>query len=91
MQAVLDEVIDVSYGGLGPVLRFRSEGKPVRIIVSMARGLAQKLVTQARLTSVDRLKGVSWALDGFGTLSHHMARRLVRALGIEESDIDWQR
>ena len=91
MQAVLDEVIDVSYGGLGPVLRFRSEGKPVRIIVSMARGLAQKLVTQARLTSVDRLKGVSWALDGFGTLSHHMARRLVRALGIEESYIDWQR
>ena len=91
MQAVLDEVIDVSYGGLGPVLRFRSEGKPVRIILSMARRLAQNLVTQARLTSVDRLKGVSWALDGFGALSHHMARRLVRALGIEESYIDWQR
>ena len=34
----------------------------------MARGLAQKLVTQARLTSVDRLKGVSWAPDGFVTL-----------------------
>ena len=59
MQAVLDDVVDVSYGGLGPVLRFRSEGKPVRIILSMARGLAQNLVTQTRLTSVDRLKGVS--------------------------------
>ena len=90
MQAVLDDVVDVSYGGLGPVLRFRSEGRPVRIIVSMARGLAQNLVTQARIKSVDQLKGVSWALDGFGALSHHMARLLVRALNIEESDIDWQ-
>jgi len=90
MQAVLDDVVDVSYGGLGPVLRFRSEGKPVRIIVSMARGLAQNLVTQGRITSVDQLKGVSWALDGFGALSHHMARLLVRALDIQEADIDWQ-
>jgi ABC-type nitrate/sulfonate/bicarbonate transport system substrate-binding protein len=90
MQAVLDDVVDVSYGGLGPVLRFRSEGKPVRIIVSMARGLAQNLVTQARITAPDQLKGVSWALDGFGALSHHMARLLVRALGIDETDIDWQ-
>ena len=64
IQAVLDDVVDVSYGGLGPVLRFRSEGKPVRIILSMARGLAQNLVTQTRLTSVDRLKGVSWRSMG---------------------------
>ena len=90
MQAVLDDAVDVSYGGLGPVLRFRSEGKPVRIIVSMARGLAQNLVTQARITSADQLKGVSWALDGFGALSHHMARLLVKALNIEESDIGWE-
>lgn len=90
MQAVLDGAVDVSYGGLGPVLRFRSEGKPVRITVSMARGLAQNLVTQARYTSPEQLKGVSWALDGFGALSHHMARLLVKALGISESDIDWQ-
>lgn len=90
MQAVLDGRVDVSYGGLGPVLRFRSEGKPVRIIVSMARGLAQNLVTQARITDVSQLKGCSWALDGFGALSHHMARLLVRALGMPESEIDWQ-
>ena len=90
MQAVLDDVTDVSYGGLGPVLRFRSEGHPVRITVSMARGLAQNLVTQARITTPEQLKGVSWALDGFGALSHHMARLLVKSLNIAESDIDWQ-
>ncbi len=90
MQAVLDDAVDVSYGGLGPVLRFRSEGSPVRIIVSMARALAQNLVTQDRITSLDQLKGVSWALDGFGALSHHMARLVVRALKIGEDEIDWQ-
>lgn len=90
MQAVLEGKVDVSYGGLGPVLRFRSEGKPVRIVVSMARGLAQNLVVQQRITSTDQLRGCSWALDGFGALSHHMARLLVRALGIAESEIEWE-
>jgi ABC-type nitrate/sulfonate/bicarbonate transport system substrate-binding protein len=90
MQAVLDDVTDVSYGGLGPVLKFRSEGQPVRIVVSMARGLAQNLVVQERITSPDQLRGVSWALDGFGALSHHMARLLVKALNIGEDEIDWQ-
>jgi ABC-type nitrate/sulfonate/bicarbonate transport system substrate-binding protein len=90
MQAVLDGKVDVSYGGLGPVLKFRSEGRPVRIIVSMARGLAQNLVVQKRITSTDQLRGASWALDGFGALSHHMARLLVRALGIAESDVRWE-
>lgn len=90
MQAVLDGRVDVSYGGLGPVLRFRSEGRPVRIVVSMARALAQNLVVQKRIETKDQLRGVSWALDGFGALSHHMARLLVRALGIGEDEIDWQ-
>lgn len=90
MQAVLDGKVDVSYGGLGPVLRFRSEGKPVRVIVSMARGLAQNLIVQKRITRPDQLRGCSWALDGFGALSHHMARLLVRALGIPESEIKWE-
>jgi ABC-type nitrate/sulfonate/bicarbonate transport system substrate-binding protein len=90
MQSVLDKNVDVSYGGLGPVLKFRSEGKPVRVIVSMARGLAQNLVTQSRITDPAQLKGCSWALDGFGALSHHMARLLVAALGIDENKIDWQ-
>lgn len=90
MQAVLDGKVDASYGGLGPVLRFRSEGKPVRIIVSMARGLAQNLIVQKRITSVEQLRGASWALDGFGALSHHMARLLVRVLGIAEDQIKWE-
>lgn len=90
MQAVLDGRVDASYGGLGPVLRFRCEGKPVRIVVSMARGLAQNLVVQKRFTSTDQLRGASWALDGFGALSHHMARLLVRALGIAETEIKWE-
>lgn len=90
IQAVLDGEVDVSYGGLGPVLRRRSENHPVRIVVSMARGLAQNLVVQKRIKTKDQLRGVSWALDGFGALSHHMARLLVRALGVGEDEIDWQ-
>ena len=90
INAVLDGKVDVSYGGLGPVIKTRAEGKPVRAIVSMARGLAQNLIVQKRIKSVDDLKGVSWALDGFNALSHHMARLTVRALGIDEKDIDWQ-
>lgn len=90
MQAVLDGRVDASYGGLGPVLRFRSEGRPVRIVVSMARGLAQNLIVQSRITSVEHLRGASWALDGFGALSHHMARLLVHALAIAETEIKWE-
>lgn len=90
MQAVLDGRVDVSYGGLGPVIRFRAEGAPCRIVVSMARGLAQNLVVQKRIESTEALRGVSWALDGFGALSHHMARLVVRALGIGEDEIDWR-
>lgn len=90
INAVLDGTVDVSYGGLGPVVKSRAEGNPVRAIVSMARGLAQNLIVQNSITSTDDLKGVSWALDGMNALSHHMARLTVRALGIDEGDIDWQ-
>ncbi len=90
IRAVLEEKVDVSYGGLGPVLKARCEGQPVRIVVSMARGLAQNLVVQARIKDVNQLRGASWALDGFGALSHHMARLVVKALGIAESEIRWE-
>ena len=90
INAVLDGTVDVSYGGLGPVIKARAEGNPVRAIVSMARGLAQNLIVQKSIRSTDDLKGVSWALDGTNALSHHMARLTVRALGIDEADIDWQ-
>ena len=90
INAVLDGTVEVSYGGLGPVIKARAEGNPVRAIVSMARGLAQNLIVQKSIKSTDDLKGVSWALDGTNALSHHMARLTVRALGIDEADIDWQ-
>lgn len=90
MKSVLDGVTDASYGGLGPVLKFRCEGAPVRIVVSMARALAQNLVVQERFKTVEDLRGASWALDGFGALSHHMARLTVKALGIAEDDIRWE-
>ncbi len=90
INAVLDGTVDVSYGGLGPVIKSRAEGNPVRAVVSMARGLAQNLIVQKRIGSTDDLKGISWALDGMNALSHHMARLTVRALGIDEADIDWQ-
>ncbi|MEE2760591.1 MAG: ABC transporter substrate-binding protein [Pseudomonadota bacterium] len=90
VQSVLDGETDVSYGGLGPALKFRAEGAPVRIVVSMALALAQNLVVQQEITDTTQLRGVSWALDGFGALSHHMARLTLRALGISEDEINWE-
>ena len=89
-KAVLEDRVDVGYGGLGPATAARAEGAPIRIVVSMARGLAQNLVVQKSITSTEGLRGVSWALDGFGALSHHMARLVVRALGIGEDEIEWR-
>jgi ABC-type nitrate/sulfonate/bicarbonate transport system substrate-binding protein len=90
INAVLDGAVDVSYGGLGPAIKSRAEGHPIRAVVSMARGLAQNLIVQKSITSTDDLKDVSWALDGMNALSHHMARLTIRALGIQENDVDWQ-
>ena len=56
----------------------------------MARGLAQNLVVQTRITEPDQLRGASWALDGLGALSHHMARLTIAALGIADDEIDWR-
>ena len=90
IDAVLDGRVDACYGGLGPAIAARADGAPVRIVVSMARGLAQNLVVRKSITAPDQLRGVSWALDGFGALSHHMARLIVAALGIAENEIDWR-
>ena len=90
IEALLDGRVDVAYGGLGPALSARAGGAPVRIVVSMARALAQNLVVQADIAEPDRLRDRSWALDGFGALSHHMARLAVRALGIAEDEIEWR-
>ncbi len=90
VKAVLEDRVDAAYGGLGPVLKHRCEGHPVTIFVSMARGLAQNLVAQGDIATASELPGKSWALDGFGALSHHMARLVVAALKINEEDIKWE-
>ncbi|MEX2455211.1 MAG: ABC transporter substrate-binding protein [Rhodospirillaceae bacterium] len=90
INAVIEGRVDVSYGGLGPLTKARAEGNRVRAVVSMARGLAQNLIVQNRIRSTDDLRGVTWALDGINALSHHMARLTVRALGIDDKEIDWQ-
>lgn len=87
MRAVLEGHADVAYAGFGPVLALRAQGHPCRIFVSQARALAQALVVQRATSS---LRGIVWAVDGFGALSHHMARLVVRALGIPESEIRWE-
>jgi NitT/TauT family transport system substrate-binding protein len=86
-RAVLEGHADVAYAGFGPVLALRAHGHPCRIFVSQARALAQALVVQTKITS---LRNVTWAIDGFGALSHHMARLVVRAMGIAEADIRWE-
>ncbi|MEM7567616.1 MAG: hypothetical protein AAF321_10345, partial [Pseudomonadota bacterium] len=90
MGKVLAGEVDAAYGGLGPVLQLRGEGEPLRILVSMARALAQNLVVQPHITSTDALRGASWAVDGINALSHHMARSIVAALPLTEDEIDWR-
>jgi ABC-type nitrate/sulfonate/bicarbonate transport system substrate-binding protein len=89
-RATLDGVADIAYAGLGPVVGARAAGEPCRIVVSMARALAQNLVVRRAVATTEGLRGARWAVDGMGALSHHMARLVVAALGIDEGDIDWQ-
>ena len=90
MNKVLDGEVDAAYGGLGPVLQLRSQGHPLRIIASMARALAQNLVVQPHIKSTADLRGASWAVDGIGALSHHMARSIVAKLPMTDDDIKWR-
>ena len=90
MTAVLEGRADVAYAGFGPVLKLRAEGAPCRIFVSQARALAQALVVRNSLRNENELAGCTWAVDGIGALSHHMARLTVRALGISEETVDWK-
>lgn len=85
-KAALEGKVDVAYAGFGPVVALRAEGHPCRIFVSQARALAQALVVRK---DVSNLSGVTWAVDGIGALSHHMARLVVRALKIPEQEISW--
>jgi ABC-type nitrate/sulfonate/bicarbonate transport system substrate-binding protein len=85
-KAALEGKVDVAYAGFGPVVALRAEAHPCRIFVSQARALAQALVVRKAVT---KLNGVTWAVDGIGALSHHMARLVVRALKIPEQEINW--
>jgi ABC-type nitrate/sulfonate/bicarbonate transport system substrate-binding protein len=85
-KAALEGKVDVAYAGFGPVVALRAEGHPCRIFVSQARALAQALVVKK---DVSDLRGITWAVDGIGALSHHMARLVVRALKIPETEINW--
>lgn len=85
-KAALEGKVDVAYAGFGPVVALRAEGHPCRIFVSQARALAQALVVRK---DVSDPRGVTWAVDGIGALSHHMARLVVRALKIPETEINW--
>ena len=90
MTAVLEGKAEVAYGGFGPIVSLRAQGKPCRIFVSQARALAQALVVRNDITDLNALKGKTWALDAIGALSHHMARLVVRAAGIAEAEIRWE-
>lgn len=90
MRLALDGAVDVAYGGLGPMLRLRAEGAPVRVVVSMARALAQNLVVRPSVARAADIPGKVWAVDGIGALSHHMARVIVDALGLHEGAVDWR-
>ena len=89
MGAVLGGQADVAYAGFGPIVALRAGGQPCRIFVSQARALAQALVVDKRISGVKQLRGKVWAVDAIGALSHHMARLLVRALGLAEEAILW--
>jgi ABC-type nitrate/sulfonate/bicarbonate transport system substrate-binding protein len=89
MRLALARDVDAAYGGLGPALQLRAEGEPLRIVCSMARALAQNLVVTPRVGAVEDLVGARGAVDGIGALSHHMARCVLAAAGIPESDVEW--
>ena len=88
-RAVLEGKADVAYAGFGPVIAARAQGQPCRIFVSQARALAQALVVQKGI-EVSALRNITWAVDGIGALSHHMARLVVRALGIAKDQMRWE-
>lgn len=90
MTKILDGEVDAAYGGLGPVLQLHAQGKPLRIVASMARALAQNLVVQPHIKTTKDLKGAAWAVDGIGALSHHMARSIVAQLPLTDEDITWR-
>eukprot|EP00931_Biecheleriopsis_adriatica_P121409 TRINITY_DN96493_c0_g1_i1.p1 TRINITY_DN96493_c0_g1~~TRINITY_DN96493_c0_g1_i1.p1 ORF type:complete len:432 (-),score=97.65 TRINITY_DN96493_c0_g1_i1:33-1328(-) len=89
-EAVLEGEVEAGYGTWVPCAKLRGQGKPVRILTSMAQSLAQNLlVRKDKVTETKDLKGRRWAVDGIGALSHTLARLIVRGLGMDDADIEW--
>lgn len=89
-EAVLSGAVDAGYGTWVPCVTDRLNGKPIKILVSMAQALAQNLiVVKSRVASTADLSGKKWAVDGIGALSHTLAQLIVRGLGIPDGEVEW--
>ena len=89
-EAVLSGEVDGCYGTWVPCVKFRLDGKPLRILASMAQALAQNLVARKdRVPSTEALRGKRWAVDGIGALSHTLAQLIARGLGLADGEVEW--
>mmetsp|Transcript_81974 Transcript_81974/g.244498 ORF Transcript_81974/g.244498 Transcript_81974/m.244498 type:complete len:351 (+) Transcript_81974:66-1118(+) len=89
-KAVLAGEVDGGYGTWMPVVELCRQGKPLRVLASMALALAQNLVVnKARIKTEADLQGKRWAVDGIGALSHTLGQLIVRALAIPDGGMDW--
>eukprot|EP00933_Yihiella_yeosuensis_P055471 TRINITY_DN5427_c0_g1_i3.p1 TRINITY_DN5427_c0_g1~~TRINITY_DN5427_c0_g1_i3.p1 ORF type:complete len:353 (+),score=87.59 TRINITY_DN5427_c0_g1_i3:34-1059(+) len=89
-EAVLSGDVDGGYGTWLPCVSRHLEGKPIRILLSMAQSLAQNLVARKdRIKSAEDLKGKKWGVDGIGALSHTLAVLIVKGLGLADGDVEF--
>jgi ABC-type nitrate/sulfonate/bicarbonate transport system substrate-binding protein len=89
-EVVLTGQVDAGYGTWVPCVSNRVDGKPNKILVSMAQALAQNLIIDRnRIASTADLRGKRWAVDGLGALSHTLAHLIVQGLGIPDGEVEW--
>jgi len=88
--AVLAGEVVGGYGTWVPCVLRHREGKPLKVLASMAQALAQNLVVnKTRITCPADLKGKRWSVDGIGALSHTLAQLILQGLGIPETDVEF--
>lgn len=89
-ELVLEGQVVAGYGTWLPVVKKAIGGRPIRVLGSMALGLAQNLVVNnQRIGSPDQLRGKRWAVDGLGALSHTLGLLICRGLGIRPDEVEW--